>query len=174
MAGCYSPPEPACGFFCGPSGACPADYTCFSDQRCHLNSAPVTPCDGDGGIPTRDAVFVDTPGFEGIVLLDADVTAPTVEISPTNGATGVPTDQGVFVAATFSEPVINVNPTTFTLTQGGNLVTTNFDQVDSAHDDLFPTFPLMPSTTYTVSLTSAIQDFNGNPLAPVSTTFTTL
>ena len=34
---CYSPPEPDCGFVCGPGGACPDDYTCASDNICHRN-----------------------------------------------------------------------------------------------------------------------------------------
>ena len=173
MAGCYSPPQPACGFLCGPAGACPADYTCLSDQRCHLNSAPVTACDGDGGIPTRDAAMVDTPfGIEGIVLLDADVTGPTVFTSPGDGQTGVPTT--AIVIATFNEPVMNVLPTTFNLTQSGSLVTTNLSEQTPTQYSLVPTFPLMTGTTYTVTLQPIITDFSGNSLPQTTVSFTTL
>lgn len=40
LAGCFSPYEPACGFICGSDGACPADYTCASDNVCHRNGTP--------------------------------------------------------------------------------------------------------------------------------------
>jgi hypothetical protein len=58
-AACYTPPEPACGFVCGPNGACPPDYTCAaSDHRCHLDSAPATlTCDP----PPPDAAVADAP-----------------------------------------------------------------------------------------------------------------
>jgi hypothetical protein len=41
-AACYSPYEPVCGFVCGTGGACPADYTCASDNVCHLNGSPAS------------------------------------------------------------------------------------------------------------------------------------
>jgi hypothetical protein len=40
LAACYSPYEPECGFVCGDGGACPPDYTCASDNICHLNGSP--------------------------------------------------------------------------------------------------------------------------------------
>lgn len=36
-AACFSPQQPACAFSCGPAGACPADFTCASDNLCHRN-----------------------------------------------------------------------------------------------------------------------------------------
>lgn len=46
LPGCYDVPRPPCGFRCGPSEACPEDYTCDpSDGRCHLNgSSPQLVC----------------------------------------------------------------------------------------------------------------------------------
>ena len=35
VASCYDVPEPDCGFICGPSEACPNDYTCADDHYCH-------------------------------------------------------------------------------------------------------------------------------------------
>jgi hypothetical protein len=40
LAGCYNKFEPACGFRCGPAGACPDDYTCAPDDNCHKNGTP--------------------------------------------------------------------------------------------------------------------------------------
>ena len=52
VSACYAPPEPDCGFICGPSGACPTDYTCNStDNRCHRNgSSPTLQCSGGSGV----------------------------------------------------------------------------------------------------------------------------
>ena len=57
LLGCYDVPKPACGFRCGPSGACPEDYTCDpSDGRCHLNGAPPSLVCETGGAPADAAV----------------------------------------------------------------------------------------------------------------------
>ena len=62
--GCYRAPKPACGFFCGPDGACPADYMCAHDGRCHLNTAPASlVCEGPDAAATIDAPF-DVPPDE--------------------------------------------------------------------------------------------------------------
>jgi len=40
IAACYDVPTPACGFACGPDGACPEGYTCAADRTCHLDGSP--------------------------------------------------------------------------------------------------------------------------------------
>jgi hypothetical protein len=40
VAACYDVPRPACGFLCGPDGACPDGYACASDQVCHVAGSP--------------------------------------------------------------------------------------------------------------------------------------
>jgi hypothetical protein len=80
------------------------------------------------------------------------------------------------VTATFSEDVQGVNGSTFTLTrQGGSAVTATV-AYNSSSDvaTLDPAADLLPSTTYTASLTggpSAIRDGAGNALSPNPTTF---
>lgn len=37
---CYEVPRPACGFVCGPDGACPDGYRCAADHYCHRDDAP--------------------------------------------------------------------------------------------------------------------------------------
>lgn len=79
--GCYDPPKPDCGFVCGPGGACPDDYTCAADNRCHRNGTPASlmcatspdarpdTTSGDAGIDAP----IDAPGTD--AALDADVDA---------------------------------------------------------------------------------------------------
>lgn len=40
IAACYEVPRPACGFVCGPDGACPDGYACASDHVCHAAGSP--------------------------------------------------------------------------------------------------------------------------------------
>jgi hypothetical protein len=66
LAGCYRVPEPDCGFVCGPSAdtACPDDYTCAGDHRCHRNGAPANltcPAPDAGAQATPDAPPIDAP-----------------------------------------------------------------------------------------------------------------
>ncbi|MCX5744325.1 MAG: hypothetical protein NT062_17685 [Proteobacteria bacterium] len=74
MTGCYNPPKPACGFFCGPGGACPASYTCNAiDQRCHANGSP-----SDLVCSTLDAPLADVlPVVDGKVdgMIDGMIDA---------------------------------------------------------------------------------------------------
>ena len=72
---CYNPKLPQCGFICGPGGACPEDYACASDNRCHLNGSPSDLVCGpplDAPIARPDAAIdapIDAP-------IDADIDAP--------------------------------------------------------------------------------------------------
>ena len=61
LPACYDVPKPSCGFRCGPSQACPEDYTCnAADGRCHLIGAPDSLVCGttDGGLDAAS----DAPG----------------------------------------------------------------------------------------------------------------
>jgi hypothetical protein len=52
VGACYSPPEPDCGFVCGPAGECPEDYTCDAAEHfCHRNGTPSTLICAQGGVP---------------------------------------------------------------------------------------------------------------------------
>src|SRR5258707_15188512 len=66
--GCYSPPHPACGFICGTSGQCPADYTCNGiDNVCHLNgSAPGMICSIDAFVGSEPPPGSEEPPPEGL------------------------------------------------------------------------------------------------------------
>jgi hypothetical protein len=36
LGSCFSKPSNRCAFLCGTGNACPEDYECGSDDRCHL------------------------------------------------------------------------------------------------------------------------------------------
>ena len=167
LVACYDVPQPACGFVCGTGGACPDDYTCNpSINRCVLNGAPSTGCLGvvDAGIDSSDGPGIDMGGN----------TPPSVlSTSPADMATGVAVT--TTVSATFSEDVFGVNGSTFTLSQGAQQVVTTFTFMSGANPvaTLTPAAQLLPSTTYTASLSSSIVDTGGAPLPAKSWTFTT-
>lgn len=101
----------------------------------------------------------------------SDVVAPTATLDPANGAITV--DIGTDVVATFSEDINcdTVDPTSFTLSGGAVL-----DHISCA--DNIATFvtaaDLSYRTSYTATLTTDIEDLNGNPLASDETaTWTT-
>jgi hypothetical protein len=100
-----------------------------------------------------------------------DTKAPTVVgITPANGATNVPLDQVITVA--FSEKLASatVSATTFTVVPTVGTVALSADGTIAT---LTPVV-LLPSTQYTVTLTTGITDAAGNALAQNSvTTFTT-
>jgi hypothetical protein len=103
----------------------------------------------------------------------ADTTAPTVTgRSPADLATDVAV--GTDVTATFSEPVSGVSGTTFTLASSGGPVAASVTyDGPSRTATLDPSANLAAGTTYTASLTAGITDTAGNPLSPVTWTFTT-
>ncbi len=161
LGGCYEIPQPDCGFRCGPSAACPADYTCASDGRCHRNgTSPSLVC------ATPDAA-VDTP---------TDAYSPAVVmITP---ATGTP-DVAVTTAVTarFDVDVTGVSAATFVLLDsdsGGGPVdaTVTYDPATFTAT-LVPTEPLRPLRTYEAGLSSAITDAGGTPLQELFWVFST-
>ncbi len=107
-----------------------------------------------------------------------DTTPPSVAgRSPSDGSTAV--EHAANVTATFTEPVVGVSATSMILrTQAGAAVaaTVGYDAATTTAT-LDPTTDLVPSTTYVVTLTSAITDTASpaNPLAgaPVTWSFTT-
>ncbi|MBA3461288.1 MAG: Ig-like domain-containing protein [Deltaproteobacteria bacterium] len=168
--GCYDVPQPVCGFFCGSGGACPDDYTCnTSDNRCHLNGSAPTTC-----LPLLDGGPIDMPDSIGIdVMVDAPNAAPTVSArSPVPNATGV--GVGIPVTAMFSEDVQGVSSSSFTLFQGATPVAaTVLYSTITREATLTPSAMLLPNTTYTANLTSAITDLSGAQLAAINWSFTT-
>jgi len=101
-----------------------------------------------------------------------DTTAPVIVYRyPSIGATNVPLKPVITV--TFSEPVVGVNNSTFTLTGTG--VPTCYVVYDDATRTatLTPGSELQNNTQYTVTLFNTIKDRYNNALATTTWTFTT-
>jgi hypothetical protein len=104
-AGCYSPPEPDCGFICGPGGACPADYTCAADHHCHHDgtaaslSCGAPPVDAGPDVPSGPQIVTVLPGDGASVVsvnatvdvyADQDLVGNPQALSLADGTTPVP------------------------------------------------------------------------------------
>lgn len=80
--GCYSTPQPECGFICGANATCPGDYICGANNRCRLPSVAEEQC--PGVLPPADA-RMDAP-------MDARMDAPPqpvcVDLAPVDDGTG--------------------------------------------------------------------------------------
>ncbi|MHA7155983.1 Ig-like domain-containing protein [Arthrobacter sp. TMN-50] len=104
----------------------------------------------------------------------ADTVAPTLSSqNPLNNATGVPTLNTI--TAQFSEPVKNVNTSSFVLQDPAGTIVPSTVTLDTTTNRavLDPTNPLVGSTRYTVSLKNTIADRSGNLFAGTTWAFTT-
>jgi len=96
------------------------------------------------------------------------VVPPTVlSTIPLDAATGVPLNQ--IVSATFSKAMnpATINSTTFTLTAPGGVAVSGLVAYAAIGDTLTftPAANLAPSTLYTATITTGVQDLTGNALA---------
>ena len=103
-------------------------------------------------------------------IIESDTTPPEITATdPANGATGV--SNSAVITVTFSEPVLNVNASTFTVKADGNPVNGNvtLNGLSAVFDptDLFPY-----SANVTANFSSAITDTAGNTLTEYSFSFT--
>jgi len=157
-------------------------------------AAPV--CDFDGNCTMTDTVWSfttarDQAGATGDTSwplgfgtgMGGDPAPYVMAISPADGANNVARNTSVM--ATFSEPVMNVNTTTFTLNEaGGN--GHSCDQLGAAVSgsvtgngtgDVWtftPAATLGSRLLYCVSISSSVMDLGGQPMeAPFSSSFTT-
>jgi len=104
----------------------------------------------------------------------ADTVPPTVTTVPMNNDTNV--DTASVIVATFSEPVLGVDTTTFVVSSGGPLTGTVAPM--SANDPTVwvftPDAPLPSASTIELQLLAGITDTSNNPLAPIDYTFVTM
>jgi len=171
LTACYEPPQPACGFYCGAGGTCPEDYTCTADNRCRLIGASDT-CEPDAGVPPNESIAP--------MPTDGDGTPPELTFtSPSDLSTNV--SVSATIIASFSEPVQYVSSQTFSVVANSNVVTGTVLAIGTPPDystyEMRPESSLPASSTVTVTLTSQIIDYAGNPLvtppsSPGQLTFT--
>jgi hypothetical protein len=97
ISACYSPPQPVCGFVCGPAGLCPDDYTCQADSRCHLNGAPMMACDMIDAGPSPEFVsLIDaTEDAQPDALIDAELIDAEIPDAMDDAGADAMTDAGV-------------------------------------------------------------------------------
>ena len=96
----------------------------------------------------------------------ADVTPPTVTfVSPADIATGVATNRSVLAAFSEAMDPLSVTSITFTLKQGASTPVPGTVTYSGVTAIFKPTDLLLPSTTYTATITTGASDLTGNALA---------
>jgi len=161
---CYSPPHPECGFVCGTSGQCPADYSCNSvDRICHLNgSSPSMICSIDAPVGS-EAPPPDAAGFH---VVGTEPASNDLHASRTNDILAQ------FDRSAMAATITNVS---FLVTKSGVAlggVVSYVDGPNSAH--FTPTPALPPGSTILVQLTSDILSNQSETLQPYTFSFTTI
>jgi hypothetical protein len=135
-------------------------------------SVPVVPRSGQN---TLKVILQSNPiTMLSVSVARADTSAPpdltppqVIAVSPANGAVGVPVS-GTQINITFSEPIRldTLSATSFYLTAGGQNVSGSITPAPDASVAIFSaSTPLAYSTTYAVTVTTAIKDVAGNSLA---------
>jgi hypothetical protein len=145
LVGCFEPPHPTCGFYCGAAGLCPDGYQCAADRQCHAASAS-----SDVTCPMPDGGIIDNvPPMAGALVPAAESNTASINTS---------------VTATFNKPVINVSLATFTLVKAGDVdlisAVVLYDE-ETRKAILDPDRPLLPSTAYAAMLGPGITDTDG-------------
>lgn len=168
-SGCYSPPHPACGFICGTSGQCPADYTCSGiDNVCHLNGTSATMiCSIDASVGPEG---FEEPPFDGSSF-------HVVSSVPVSGAVMVSRTADVLVQFDREAMPTTVTNASFLVTKGGvavpGLVSYISNTNVTAHFTPSPA-PFPPGASISVQMTSDVLSFQGQPLGPYAFSFTTI
>jgi Bacterial Ig-like domain len=155
-----------------------AAATDFEQVTNILRITPVTPLTGGA------TIVVTLSGLTGTNLLHVPVadysfafttiddSPPLLILStPLDMATNVPV--GSTIAITFSEPVLHVNTTSFSVFQGATNQPGTVASADNTTWTYTPTAALPNASPITVLLTAAITDVTGNALTPTMFTFTT-
>jgi hypothetical protein len=155
LAGCYSPPEPECGFVCGPHNACPADYFCADDRHCHKYG-------------TLSSLVCGTPD----AALDSPAGPRVLTTFPADGTTGVAVNTRP--AAVIDQNIVQFDPLDVTVADGsGNLVAGHgASPTSSMAVEFLPALQVAANTTFTVKISAAVLATYG-PVGPYSWSFTT-
>ncbi len=167
IAGCYRAPQPACGFVCGTNGACPDNYSCEADNRCHLAGVGSL-CESavDAGpdspfVPT-DGVFLDAPN-----LLQIDILAEYPGIN----APGIQVNTPINVTFSVVLSAVDMSQASISSVEGGAILFNPGSNNQTI--PLTPYLQLAGSTTYTVELGSQFTAPSGYVIQPFAWMFTT-
>jgi hypothetical protein len=110
-----------------------------------------------------------------IPITIADVTSPSVTNStPADGDTNVAIDSSISVTFNDNLNTGTVNATNIILTGGGGAVPVSVSYNNAERRaTIVPNAPLDNDTVYTLSLTSGVEDTDGNTLIPATIIFRT-
>jgi hypothetical protein len=145
--GCYTPPEPDCGFVCGPNGECPDDYSCAADNVCHRKGAPATLTCTTNALPF-DVQSVQANGAHAVTVVFDSAPTAAQATDPANYAipgltiTGTPTLSGASVMLTTSAQMAM----TYTLTVS-NVTRASDGAALTTAVGMFPGIPAFDVTT---------------------------
>jgi hypothetical protein len=149
IAGCYTAPEPDCGFVCGPAAVCPDDYTCGVDHYCHLDGAPAS-----------------------LTCTNGSAAPPMVlTIEPHNEATGVPLD--IEPTATADADLFGVNESSFYMLDVTDCPVSGRVVYSNRQMRFIPDRQLVAGGFFLMDISGGVTDVNGNRLGPFGWTFTT-
>jgi hypothetical protein len=150
-AGCYSPPEPDCGFVCGPGGACPADYTCASDHHCHRDGAAAS-------------LTCGTPPVDAAIVVDAPPAPQIVSVTPPDNASGVSVDTPIQV---FTDQRLQGTPALSVLYNSNGSAVIGYSRftADGMGIEFISQYQLKPNHRVVASIGSGIESPDGVPLA---------
>jgi glucose/arabinose dehydrogenase len=128
------------------------------------------------GFLTLDAAGGTNTKINYVDIVAADTNARTItSADPSDGATNVPLDTSVALSPSADVNADTVNENTVQLLDPANAQVPGVYNSDAAGGVVIftPTADLAPNTTYTVQTNSGLQDSNGNPYAPFTSSFTT-
>jgi hypothetical protein len=147
LGGCYSPPEPDCGFVCGSNGECPDDYTCDAAEHiCHRNGAPSTLTCKQAGVPFD---------IQSVTANGTHVVAVTFDSAPDPTSAAVAANYGIPGLTITGTPALSGATVTLTTTaQDAMTYTLTVSNVTRATDG--------------EALTTAIGSFAGVPAFAVA------
>jgi hypothetical protein len=135
-------------------------------------------CVGTGVTGTNTVPVSDTCEWTNYFYTTSgpDTSSGTVAVGPPNGAVNVGTN--AYIRLSFSKPVdqTTFNSTNVQVITGGNPVPGSWSYYEPSGNlmgaSFYPTNPLTPNTTYTVSV-SGLLDYAGNTFNTKTSTFTT-
>ncbi|NVB79170.1 MAG: Ig-like domain-containing protein [Kofleriaceae bacterium] len=150
-------PDPAarevCGYRCGPNAACPDNFACYADGRCHREGSPEDGCIVDSGPDSAPSI---------------------IEAHPSDNEQDWPTDKAIEIV--FDEPVFGVDDVAITLRP-----TSQFDPVPATvtYSSQFrtafvvPVKPLFEDGLYVITVAPTITDASGQTFGGRSWNFST-
>ncbi|MEY2405084.1 MAG: hypothetical protein QOD38_2635, partial [Acidimicrobiaceae bacterium] len=149
------------------------DFTPTTAQPNQVNSVTVAVTDGFVNV---DAIGGTNTKIDYVQVQPANSNAPTVvSVIPANGATGVPLDSALTVQLSNGVDPTTANASGVQLLDSTSAIVPGYFNTDGAYSNVtfVPAANLAPNAMYTVKVTAALEDPQGNPYQPFTSTFAT-